>query len=190
MNQGKEIVMYDSEQAAVYESRTLTGWWTPKDARTGKPMFWGEDENMARYCGCTHKVCACGSIHSKAYTCCSGCRNKNMLERYHRLPETKWDGKTPLCLFDDDRYFYDEDDIFDFCEETKTDPMDLALVVCEPVFPCPIDAHDQWSDDLPEDGEIPDNILAAVEALNKALQANGPLSWRAGDCRTTVRLGD
>lgn len=42
-------ILYKSEEAAVYESRTLTGWWAVKSTQTRGPRFWGEEEHMARY---------------------------------------------------------------------------------------------------------------------------------------------
>jgi len=52
MSQNKEpekIVPYDSAEAASIQ--TVTGW----VSRSGR--FWGNDEHMARYDGCTHRKC-------------------------------------------------------------------------------------------------------------------------------------
>ena len=65
---------------------------------------------------------------------------------------------------------------------------DLMLVICEPVYASLLDAYDQWCDDLPEDGELPDDILQAVEGLNEVLKAQQPLCWRQGDRRTVVSV--
>ena len=52
MADSKEI-RYDSAEAATYKTG-LAGW----VSCTGN--FWGEDEHMARWTGCTHQSCACG----------------------------------------------------------------------------------------------------------------------------------
>ena len=40
-------ILYESDKAAIYEERTLKGWWSVKSTLSGKSRFWGEDEHMA-----------------------------------------------------------------------------------------------------------------------------------------------
>lgn len=79
MSQNKEpekIVPYDSAEAASIQ--TVTGW----VSRSGH--FWGNDEHMARYDGCTHRKCdACETlIPVRGYTICDQCREAKEIEKW------------------------------------------------------------------------------------------------------------
>jgi hypothetical protein len=36
---------------------------------------------------------------------------------------------------------------------------------------------DDWCDDLPPEGDLPDSVRKALDALNEAIKAAGPVSW-------------
>ena len=90
-------------------------------------------------------------------------------------PVEKWDGETPCCVFDSDIYFFDEDSLLDYVAEHEPDA-ELRICKCKPMHLSFVN-EDNWADDLPEDGELPDEVAAAVEALNKAISEAGPVSW-------------
>lgn len=182
----KKQIMYESDDSAVYESKTLTGWWTKKSSHTGGARFWGEDEHMARYDGSTHSLCECGEIRSNSYTLCEKCRAKKKKERWLALPSGEWDGKDPVCTFDDDKYFYSIEEMEEYCEECDCSEEDLMLVFCEGRKPSLID-DDYWCDDLADDQELPSEIYEAVAELNEFLKAQPVLSWWPGKKRAVVR---
>lgn len=77
-----------------------------------------------------------------------------------------------------DRYFASTEDSEDELEEGQT-LSDLRLIVCVPNRAKFLD-DSHFVDDLPDDGESPVELLDAIEAFNKALEALPPLSWSPG----------
>jgi hypothetical protein len=188
MKEEKKI-FYDTAEAAQYKEITLKGWWSGSSTYHKKSVFWGEDEHMARWDGCTHLKCACGKEHSKHYTCCDDCRKVHTRERYEKLQLVEWDGVTPITTFDDDKYFFSEDDLLDYIYNENVDQEDLMLVLCKPNYAENLEI-DRWEDDLPEDSEGPDWLIEAIDAFNKAIKDKGPLSWGASNKRINYKLPD
>ena len=93
-------ILYASEEAA--KQTTVTGW----VSRHGK--FYGENEHLARWDGCTHRICGCGNEMERAYTACQQCRSKKHREQYEAMPFKEWDGVAMLVLYGDDTYFQEE----------------------------------------------------------------------------------
>lgn len=165
----KPVVMYESDEAAVHETRSLTGWWSA-DGR-----FWGDSEGVARYAGSTHRKCECGEIMEKHYTKCKECRHKATVAKYDTLERVPYEGQF-LTDYDGDRYYWSFDDVLDAIEagELSSDPL---LVIAEEHYGRPIDVADLLCDDLPEDGDLPLDLIDAERALNKAIKDAGPLSY-------------
>lgn len=121
---------------------------------------------------------------------------------YKDLPFKEWDGKTPLVIFGDDKYFFDSDDIESYLEEINGDvkdesekrtSTDLQLMICEPNRIAEIDFNGLYGDVLPEDMDIedvvPNDILHLMNELNKLIKEKKPiLSWSEGKFRTTVDI--
>jgi hypothetical protein len=161
------IILRDSTEAAQYKTN-LSGW----VSRNGH--YWGEDEHMARYDGSTHTKCEkCGTVHSN-HSYCSPCYKAAKEAKFDALPVEKWDGFTPLCLFDSDRYFFN-DDVLDFIADLPEDAV-LRIAKCKPHYLALV-TDDNWQDDLPEDGELPEEVAQKLDELNAAIKAAGPVSW-------------
>lgn len=177
-----ERVMYDSPDAA--KEVTVTGW-VSKDGR-----FYGKNEHAARWDSCTHMICKCGQPHSKSYTMCDGCRDVESTKRYEALPYQAWDGVTPLCLYRDDKYFFSEDDVHEYCACEEIKHEDLQLVICTPNKVREIEYDEYYCDELPEDMSLHDmlpEIAAKFDELNKLIrETKTPISWHAGNIRTSV----
>lgn len=182
-------ILYNSDQSAIYEERKIKGWWSVKSTHHKSSVFWGEDEHMARWDGCTHKICdECGKhTHEKQYTCCTECRARHERERYEKLELIEWDGKTPLCIYHDDTYFTSMDDIYSHCEEFECEPKGLMLVLCERVTPMSLDPENLLCDQLSgTDLGIPDEIYRAADEFNELVKEFFPELWEAGDKRVKV----
>jgi hypothetical protein len=162
-----ELRMYDAPD--LVERKTVTGW---VDS-TGR--FWGEDEHMARFCSATHKRCACGGIAKVSYTKCDDCRHRDDVARYHAMTKAEWDGVAMIYSEARDRFFSSPEDAEDWLDDGET-MESLRLVLCEPQNLQEVD-EDYWHDELPEDGELPDAIAVALEALNAAIRANTQFTW-------------
>lgn len=173
------VVLNTSDEAAKLV--TVTGWVD----RHGR--FWGDDERMARYCGATHFACECGGLYDRLHTKCETCRKASHLERYQAMPERKWDGEAPLYSDSDDQYFSSEEELVEYVlDEPDRSYESLRLKLCKPNFARQIDGSEYFGDDLPEDGDLPDALEAAFEALNEVIRKQGPLSWSPVDARPTL----
>lgn len=164
----KKVIMWDSPEAATL--KTVEGW----VSRKGR--FFGKDERTARYDGSTHRACEeCGTVY-ETNSFCRPCSEAKRSKVFWSLPVEKWDGVTPLVLFDDDKYFFGED-ILDYLSELPKDE-EVRICKCEPMHLHLLDS-DTWCDDLPSDGdgELPTEVGKALNALNAAIKNAGPVAW-------------
>jgi hypothetical protein len=117
---------------------------------------------------------------------CQVCRTEAETKRYNALKRKQWDGETPLCIYNDDHYFWNEDDLIYYCEEHDCSLSDLQLVFCEPAFAKEINPEDIYGGDLPEEGEVPQILLDAFEELNRVIRESRIiLSWSPGKFAVT-----
>jgi hypothetical protein len=162
-----KIILRDSDEAA--QPYTMQGW------KSASGHFF-KDEDIARYDGCTHVKCQyCDGITEKRWTACQACRNRREQERYDALPKVQWDGVGMIYSRITDRYYNDLDEAQDQLEDNQT-LASLNLVVCKPNFVRPLDAE-YCSDEIPEDGDLDDEVGAAMDAFNKAVEGV-ILSWK------------
>ena len=174
MPEEKQIIMFDAPEAASL--KTVTGW-VSADGR-----FFGQDENLARFCGATHRRCKNNPDHPvhevRGY--CNQCHSEKRAEVFAAMPTKDWGGE-PVVDFDGDNYFFDADSLRDYLIDSDVSLQDLRLCICEPNMPREIDPSDVFSEDLPEDGEIRDDQLAAAfDLLNEMIRKSEPLSWSQG----------
>lgn len=163
----EKIVMMD--EPGLTELVATYGW-------RGDKGFVYPDERSARYSLCTHRPCdACGAPTPKHYLKCQGCRDIAERERYDAMPKMAWDGVAMLYSEALDEYFQTIWDAEDALEDGQSLD-DLMLVICKPNRARPLDA-DYFQDELPEDGDLPDELKAALDALNAAIEKLPPLSW-------------
>jgi hypothetical protein len=178
-----KIVMFDSDEAA--RQITVTGW-VSRDGR-----FYGNDERLARYAGCTHRKCEqCDNVVTRDRIICDQCNDKRMNAKYESLEPLEWDGDVPLCTFRGDTYFFDWGSVEEYCEDHETTVERLQLVICVPVKPHLLEPNDMFCDYLPEDGECPDEVALAVEAVNDAIKKALPFSWYPGKQRAIFTTCD
>lgn len=172
-----EKIILDTDPEAAKFVENISGW----VSRNGR--FFGKQEDVARYDGCTHRACRdCGTATIKHYLICDDCSEKKKAARYEKLETAVWDEDGMLYSDVADRYFSSWEEVADYMEEENEQtlaPVSLRLVICDPVFLSPVD-EDRWADDLPEDGELPDNVVAALAEFNDILRAAGPVSWIPG----------
>lgn len=176
-----KVIMYDSPEAA--QLVTVTGWAT-KDGR-----FFGDNEHLARRCGSTHRHCDDNEDHAayRSNSYCEPCAAVMRLEVFNAMPVVEWDGETPLNLFDTDLYFYDLEQILEYCAEYGLDPAGFQLVLCEPNRMHTICADDQWCDVFAEDVLLPSEVEDALNTLNAAIKEHGKaVSWSPSDKRVLL----
>lgn len=116
---------------------------------------------------------------------CPRCEAEINSERYYALEEVEWDGKTPLCLYGTDTYFFDEDEINCYLDgKEELSIKDLQLVLCEEDKPRPFSLYDMLDDIIPEGVNIYDYEGAEkLEAkVNEWLDSH-TFSWIASNKR-------
>lgn len=180
MSAQKPIIMFDAPEAASLQ--TVTGW-VSADGR-----FFGQDENLARFCGATHRRCEKNPDHPvhEVRSYCEQCHSDSRAKVFAAMPTKDWEGE-PLVCFDGDLYFFDADSLRDYILDGDIDVTDLRLCICIPNYPCEIDPSDHFCDDLPEDGEIRDDqLVAAFDLLNEMIRKSEPLSWSQGKFAATL----
>lgn len=173
------MILYTDKKAAI--RKRVTGW----VSRTGR--FCGNDEHMARWEGCTHTTCECGSPVEKNWTKCEACRRIGEIERYNKRERQEWDGDSTVYSDAHDRYFMDLSEVLEYCEDEGCTVADLRLIICEPNYPSPIDPNEHFCDYLPEDGDVPSELAEAFEALNAVIEKCSPLSWSPGKYAAIVK---
>jgi len=169
-----DIVMSDSPDAAQYRT-DIKGW------VSGRGRYFGDgpnSEEIARRDGCTHTACAqCGRPALKGFSACPDCRELAYIASYDAMPRAEWDGKAMIYSDAKDKYYNSPDDAEDDLDDGET-MTDLRLVICEPNYVRQIN-QDFCYDELPEDGDIPDEVAAAIDEFNRAVSGI-VLSWSPG----------
>ena len=149
---------------------------------SAKGHFYGADEALARYDGSTHGKCSkCGNPCEKHWLICDKCRDKKDIEKYHAMPKAEWNGTDGLYSNSHDEWFWNHDELDDYCADNDCAYEDLMLVIGEPTYAREIDPFEYYSDDLPDEGEMDTDLQDAFIELNKFLRESKTiLSWRPG----------
>lgn len=180
MSGDEKKFMIDGDEVAFYKT-DIKGW----VSRNG--MFFGDGEHSekcARWDGATHRKCRdCPAVIPKSMLVCDNCSSRNQLKRWHKLPRVPYEGQ-PLCLFDDERFFSDDDEFFTWCEDEGLNPDHQMVVICEKVFAEAVDPFDDY--EFPDSVDyLPNGVQEAYDAFAKALQAcrerDEYLYWEAVD---------
>ena len=173
----EEIVLNTSCKAAEYRT-DISGW----VSRGG--LYFGEDEAAARHAGCTHVLCReCGAVIPKeGHTVCLSCREKWAVERYEEMDEVEWDGDATLYSTKLEMYLpgYNLETLEEYADSHDCTVAELRLVICEPVYLRPID-DDFGCGELPDGGELPEEVWEALENFNDTIRHCEPVSWSPGE---------
>ncbi len=141
----------------------------------------------------THDWCnSCGNEFEKNGTYdmkCSACRHQQELEKYNSFSLVEWNGEDALCIFNDDTYFFNEDDIIIYCEDRDIKPSDLMLVLCHTTNFCTID-WEHWCDEVHENWEPSPEFSKRLEEFNEFLQNESTNTWWATNKRVDVSCLD
>ena len=176
------VILPTSAEAATYRT-DVKGW----VSRSGR--YFGDDERLARYDGCTHMVCDCGAPAEKSRIRCDSCQATRDAAKWEALPLVEWDGETPLCIYRGDTYFFDIDQVRDYADEQVVKVSELRLVLCKPVCARRL-AVDYWAHQLVEGDDAPSWLEDAVDEFNEVIakRRTEPLSWMP--CQQRVVLAD
>jgi hypothetical protein len=158
------------------------------------------NEDSAKWAACTHIKCGnCDKLIEKRYTLCNDCRDKIRISKYNELPERMWNGETPIYSNLIDQYFFSASELEDWCKDEDLEFNDIFLkmfefVHCKEQYYYELDPLDIYSDIIPEDGDIPDELKNAFDKLNAEIKNfKIPASWYPIDvraCLHTTSLAD
>lgn len=169
MKKKLEVIKYDSEEAAEYKTG-ISGWVN----RHGQ--FYGENEHLARWTGCTHLECSsegCKSlVEVRSYTICDKCREEKRESKYFGLELVEWEEQFPVYSYAFDEYFFDSDSLADFMHDNYLNEGTFhnpRLVLCRPVLWRELD-EEYFTEEMYEDCECPDELSKAIDNLNNVVK--------------------
>lgn len=85
-----------------------------------------------------------------------------------------------------DEYFSCLDSFLEHCESNEVAPEDCRPILCVPSIAREVEP-DYWQDDMAEDGELPAELEAALDVLNKVISdGKFVLSWSPGKTRLSI----
>lgn len=138
----------------------------------------------------THVDCEdCGIEFEKDYTIqrfCFVCNSKRNSEKYSQLELVEWDGKSMLCVWDDDTFFSDPDEALEYCEENEINPAELRLVICKETSFGNINIAECLQDDLHEDWEPDAELTRIQKELDTYLKTASTNTWTASNKRISL----
>jgi hypothetical protein len=153
------------------------------------------DIRSAEYAAAIGQICEdCGAEYEgKTYICCPSCRKKHQDERFLKLELTEWDGIAPICIWMDDKYFFGESELYDYCDNNELKPSSLRLVLCVPNKSPIFDLDDFLCDVLPEYTGIDeisvnsDKTAKDIEDMvNQWIESISPITWIGGNKRINI----
>ena len=122
----------------------------------------------------------------KGWTKCESCREKSKQEKFEKFKVIQWDYKTPISIYDTDTYFFDEQDLLDYCDDEGLEPEELQLVLCKQNRRRVLNVYEFLEDDVHEDWDPSADLEAAVIAFNEAVAKDPYQTWFATDTRVTL----
>lgn len=179
----EKIIMYDSDEAAQWRSERISGWFDRFGICHGDTK---DGEHWARVAGCTHRRCYCGNVVQRYQRICDSCRARQDRKIYLELPKKTWNGETPIYSRLFDKYFSCVDELHDYIEDNHMEDTPfsdiaeyLQLVHCDPLHLSEV-SEDYWHDEIPDEGELPEKIISALNNLNAVIGEYGHVSWSPG----------
>lgn len=142
-------------------------------------------ERAARCCH-TPPCPGCGGKMDKHYLMCSSCASMVRLKSFQNKPEVPWDGEFPIAVFDDDKYFFDIDEVAYWIDDLEEGTV-FEFEACKEVQPRSFDVEEFLYDDLPEDGDIPGGPEFS-ETVNAWIKANCPKLYLGNSDRITSQV--
>lgn len=122
--------------------------------------FWGEDKHMAHWCCAKDLPCKCGKRIVGSWTACKDCRDANDEAKWAAKPEVEWDGEFPLAIWDDDKFFWNEEEVYEWLADdvddedlADFDPLDFKWTTTRERKPREFDGSDYFTDYLHEDDD-------------------------------------
>ena len=168
MKEISEIILPDDDRSAKFAS--VKGWVSRNN------LFFGDNEELARIEGCTHRPCMYCNVplNKNRYLACESCRSKKEDEKYFKREVcSSYEG----MIYDlaSDEYFHEVEDAIENAESEDIPVSELRLCPCDPVTLRELDT-DRFMDDLSEDDDIPSFLQEAIDEFNDKIRGK-VVSW-------------
>lgn len=154
----------------------------------GDKKYWAD--RISKDSLATHSDCeSCGIEFKKNYTyqrLCGSCKTKAEWEKYKKLELVEWNGSDAVCLYGDDKYFFDKDDILEYCEENEIESSQLQLVLCYRTSFDEINVCELQQDNVHDDWEPDAELLELEKQLNDYFRKASTNTWMPGNKRISV----
>jgi hypothetical protein len=138
----------------------------------------------------THRDCEeCGVEFQKQYTYdrfCNDCSNKIRKDKYMKLELVEWNGEDALNIYNDDQYFFDLEEVLEYCDENEIELKNLQLVTTYRTSFSPIDWETIEQDQTHEDWEPSDEFKSKVDEFNKWLTSQSTSTWMPTNKRVDI----
>lgn len=113
MKKDPEVIRGDGERVVGHACRSCGLLYTTK--------HYHDSLERAAAC-CEPQDCpGCKKKMQKHYFLCSDCQKLKRLRAFQSKPDAVWDGSYPVCLFDEDRYFFHPDEVADYLADWHED---------------------------------------------------------------------
>lgn len=145
-----------------------------KGAKDGR---YYSDESEARINNATHHSCECGNEKRVGHIRCEPCEAVKVIETYQKMPVQAW-GEFPVCIYNDDTYFFEESDFLEWCEDNEIEPKDIRLCGTDPNHPWIVET-DFWADIMPDNVDDPfsKDFHKKLDELNEVIKKHTPISY-------------
>jgi len=145
-----------------------------------------QTEHSARCNAATHTHCPlCGNEIKIYRTMCEVCARKNERERYSQLEHKDWDGETPLCIYQNDQFFFSQCEFEDYCKDKEIDPNEVLLVLCEKYkYPS---LNEEYFDEFDDEHELMEELKSMIKDFNNKLEKLDTRWWIDSRFRTTIK---
>lgn len=166
-----ERIYGDNNRLVGYACRKCGLLYTAKNYR--------EDYQQRAETCCQDKPCpTCGKKLEKYRLKCFQCSQQERYSQFAAKPESVWDGKYPVTLFGDDKYFFHDEELSDYLADIEPEDYPEIEACDEMGNRCfSVSEHVEWDD---EHGDI-GNENDIDDYVNKWIKDNVPPRY-IGNC--------
>lgn len=148
-----------------------------------------ESEEVARKDGANAIRCTkCGLVIPKTHSVmCDYCRAIFKQDTFASFPEKKYsECSGVVAIYDDDRFFFNREEIDDFCYDGEIDKASLKLVECMQSSPRTLTDEFFWDEMPSEIDECPKELYDLIDKFNKEVSKLDIWGWYPTNTRVVM----
>jgi hypothetical protein len=181
----KDVVILPEDPAAAEYRNNISGW------VSRNRHYFGEEEDLARYDGATHRKCKTCAVIIPKNSYCRACSFAREEIKFNAMPVKPYDGESMLYSVLHNEYFSSLDDATEYADNEDIPVGNLMLVICEKEYGRTIDPEDFF--DLPDDvdslRDVAPVLAGLIDAVNAHIESGAEcLAWVPGDFAVEMAL--